>query len=178
MEVDEAQPPSMLHDPANPSREIYLNWSGAIDDEGHLRRCPLCGCEEFFVRKDLPQVTAFVLVLITAAIAVALFAANNLLAALLVLVIVTVLDVLIFFFAKRNLVCYRCRSEFAGVPIARNQQPWQAHLGERYRQGEAAPHPGYENLAQGDFPTPPSEAQGADDADAAPDHASVPPGKN
>ena len=67
MEVDTNRLPSILKDPYVPGREIYLDWSGAIDDENHLRKCPACNCQELFVRKDVPQLTAFVLVLVAAA---------------------------------------------------------------------------------------------------------------
>lgn len=167
VEVDAKQPPGIIRDAGDPSREVFLDWAGAIDDQGHIRKCPVCECTEFFVRKNLPQVTAFVLVLIAAAIAVAFYAADNLLAALLVLGTVVIVDLLIFFFAGRNVICYQCRTEFSQIPIAKNQQPWQAHVGERYRQASAArpagspARGGYAAMGEADFPTPITEAQGA-----------------
>lgn len=150
MEVDLKRLPSILKDPHVPGREIYLDWAGAIDDEYHLRKCPVCNCQELFVRKDVPQLTAFVLVLVAAAIATGLFAADKIKESLLVLVIVIVIDLAIFFFSPRQVVCYQCRSEFGGLPIAINQKNWEAAIGERYRK-RAIGTPREKSLAGGLF---------------------------
>ena len=50
-----------------------MNWDQVFDDEQHMRRCPVCGCRELFSRKDFPQVTGFVIVLLAALLAMVLF---------------------------------------------------------------------------------------------------------
>ena len=135
MDVDPAQPPRMVADPAGSeaAKEMYLQWDSVIDDEGHLRKCPACSCDDLFVRKDVPQVTTFVLIVLAAVISAAFFAADKVLVSVVVLLVVILVDVLIFFFAGRTLVCYRCRSEFSQLPIGSTQKTWEAQTGERYR---------------------------------------------
>lgn len=135
MEINVSQPPRMVPDTAaaQPGKEMYLQWDGALDDEGHLRQCPACGCRELFVRKLVPQVTAFVLIVLAAAISVAFFAADKVGSSIVVLLVVIVVDVLIYFFSPRTLVCYRCRSQYSQLPIALTQKSWDVPTGERHR---------------------------------------------
>jgi hypothetical protein len=128
--VDPAHPA----EPADRQREIYLDWDGAFDDHKHLRRCPACGCRELFVRRDFPQVTGFVIVLFAAVAAMILFGARQVVLAVAVLVAVALIDAVIFFFAGKCLVCYRCRSEFRDTPIRPDHPGWELATGEKYRQ--------------------------------------------
>lgn len=130
-----SQPPRMVADTAasEPGKEMYLQWDGALDDEGHLRQCPACGSKELFVRKVVPQVTAFVLIVMAAAISVAFFAADKVMASIIVLLVVIIVDVLIYFFSPKTLVCYRCRSQYSQLPIALTQKSWDATRGDRHR---------------------------------------------
>lgn len=131
-EVDTNQPPSLVKD-ESAGRDIILDWSGALGDDRHIRKCPVCQGTEFYSRKDVPQVTAFVLILVAAAIAVKLFAQAQTKSALIVLGAVVIVDLLIYFFAAKRVICYTCQSEFAGIPIASNQKSWEASTAERYR---------------------------------------------
>ncbi len=127
--------------------DVYLDWDRAVDDEGHLRRCPVCGCRELFVRKDFPQVTGFVVVVAAAVVSMILFGAGEVTAALAVLAAVVVIDFVVFFFTGKTLVCYRCRSEFRDLPIRRDHPGWDLAIGEKYRRlptdtaRRADPHP-------------------------------------
>ena len=125
VEVDPAHPPTIVG-------SVHLNWDRALDDEGHLRRCPVCTCPDLFRRRRLPQLTAFVLVLAAAAVGMVLYGVGLPLLALVVLVAVAIVDGLIFLFSRYVLVCYRCRSEFSGMPIGRQQAGWEVSIGERY----------------------------------------------
>jgi hypothetical protein len=150
--VDNKDPASVVK-PPEPSgagaeggsgQEVYLNWDGALDDRGHLRRCPVCGCRELFTRKDFPQVTGFVIVVAAAVIAMVLFVGfRQVLAGVAILAAVAIVDLLIYFFTGRLLVCYRCRSEFRDVPIGSEQRGWDLATGEKYRDMsvEEAPAP-------------------------------------
>lgn len=150
-EVDLKNPPPVVRAPAEGERtgpgEVYLTWDRAVDDEGHLRGCPVCGCRELFARKDFPQVTGFVVVVLAVVVSVALFGAGQVWASLGVLAAMVVLDAAIFIFTGRTLVCYRCRSEFRNLPIRRDHPQWDLSIGEKYRRlptdtaRHAAPHP-------------------------------------
>ncbi len=135
--VDTAKPPTVVRGPANSEREgqeVFLNWDRAMDDEGHLRRCPVCGCRELFVRKDFPQLTGFAIVAMAAGVALYLFATDLMPWAVLLMAGIVVLDVIIYFFTGRCLVCYRCRSEFRDLPIRKDHPGWDLAIGEKYRQ--------------------------------------------
>ncbi len=149
VEVDPKRPPAVVRreptpaaaTPSNHSAasDVYLDWEKAFDDQGFLRKCPVCSCRELFVRKDFPQVTGFLLVVLVAVIAVALFAADQVVLAVGVLIAVALLDCVIYFFTGKCLVCYRCRSEFRQLPIRHSHRGWELATGEKYRQLAAAP---------------------------------------
>ena len=153
--VDPNRPPTVVHGPPDSpyaGQEVYLNWDQALGDEAHLRRCPACGCRELFVRKDFPQVTGFVIILMAAVIAIALFAAKQVKWAIALLATIAGLDTLIYFFAGKCLVCYRCRSEFRDLPIRHDHPGWDLAVGEKYRlsqRGDADDEPTNHNGAEG-----------------------------
>ncbi|MEX0777250.1 MAG: hypothetical protein WD042_16220 [Phycisphaeraceae bacterium] len=132
--VDTATPPPIVKAPEGHGQDVYLEWSSAFDDHGHLRRCPVCGCRELFVRKDFPQVTGFILVVLAALLSMVLFGIRQVFAAVVVLMVLVLVDAVIYFFAGRCLVCYRCRSEFRQLPIREDHPGWDLAVGEKYRQ--------------------------------------------
>lgn len=115
-----------------PQREAFLQWEGALDDAGQIRKCLACGCEDLFKEKAFPQVTGLVIVLaFVGAIVGALGLATNL-PVLVLLTAVLVLDVAILVFSHRRLVCYRCRSSYHEVAIARYHRSWDRSVADRY----------------------------------------------
>lgn len=152
VEVDPQRPPTVVRAPQAPDakrqnvgdphdtdvyrnreREVCLDWDQAFDDHDHLRRCPACGCRDLYVRKDFHQVTGLAIVLLAGVVAMVLFGMQQVFTAMIVLGLVVLLDVIIYFFTKRCLVCYRCRSEFRDTPISRHHRPWDLSIGEKYR---------------------------------------------
>ena len=119
-------------------REVFLDWDTAVDDAGHLRRCVACGCQDLYRTKAFPQVTGLVVVLAFAgAIVGALgFATPPVLS---VMVCVLVADVGILLFARKRLVCHRCRSSFHGLPIAKYHPGWDRTVAERHSTHPAPP---------------------------------------
>ena len=149
IKIDPRKPPSIAHPPDAPgpettapvaagsdapNREVFLDWDGAFDDQQHLRRCPACGCRELFVRKDFPQITGLVIVLLAVVLAVALFSNQLDIYGFLLLGAAAVIDAIIYFFVGKCLVCYRCRSEFRDTPIRPDHAGWELATGEKYRQ--------------------------------------------
>lgn len=133
-EVDLTNPPREAVPPsAEGGRAIEFQWSGALDERRRLRRCPVCGCRELFVRRDFPQKTGLGIVVVAGATSMALFAIGHVLAALAVLMSVVVVDALMYLFTRRCLVCYQCRSEFRGMEIADDLESWDLAAGEKYR---------------------------------------------
>ncbi len=137
--VDHAKAPASTTgasagEPVGRNKEVFLDWDGAFDDQQHLRRCPACGCRELFVRKDFPQITGLVIVLLAVVMAVALFSSQLDIFGFLLLGAAAVIDAIIYFFVGKCLVCYRCRSEFRDTPIRPDHAGWELATGEKYRQ--------------------------------------------
>ena len=115
---------------------ISFSVAQTIDDEMHLRRCPVCGCRELFVRKDFPQVTGFLIVVLAAVLSIVLFGIRAVKWGFAVLGVVALIDAMIFLFAGKCLVCYRCRSEFRGLDIRKDHPGWELAIGEKYRRAQ------------------------------------------
>lgn len=130
--VDEsARPSSITLDGGG--RTILLQWEGALDEQGRLRRCPVCGCREIFRRQDFPQRLGLILVIGTIIAAVVLIALWQVIWAMGVLLAAVVIDRIICVFTRECLVCYRCRTEFRGVTIDGSHEAWNLATGEKYR---------------------------------------------
>ena len=153
------------------SREVFLDWETAIDDAGQLRRCVACGCPDLFREKSFPQVTGFVVLLaFIGAIVGALGLATNL-PVLLAMASVLVLDIAILVLSRRRLVCYRCRTTFYDLPIARYHRSWDRGVADRYPAPLAAVETmkasGVERTTTTGLPTPsPASALPAKDSPA------------
>jgi hypothetical protein len=82
--------------------------------------------------RSFPQVTIFVVILAFAGVVVAAlgYAADP--RVLTALVIVLTLDVATVLFAKRLLVCYRCRTSCTDLDIARYHGRWDRREAERW----------------------------------------------
>lgn len=142
VEVDPTSPPTVVRgeaeDPAegdqSATHAVHLNWDRAVDDEGHLRRCPACGCEDLYMRQVFPRLTAFVMIALAAVIAIVMLGIGRLHYALIVLGTIGLVDAGVYlFFSGKVLVCYRCRSEYRDMPIGREARAWQADVDERQR---------------------------------------------
>lgn len=132
IEVDPALRPTRVA-VADTGREVFLNWDTALDDGGHLRRCVTCNCPDLFREKAFPQVTGIVVVLAFAGAVIGLSGLATRLPVLLVMSVVLIADVGILLFSRRRLVCYRCRTSYHGLPIAKYQKSWDRTRAERYR---------------------------------------------
>jgi hypothetical protein len=114
-----------------PSREVFLHWDTALDDAGQLRRCVACGCGDLFREKAFPQVTAVIVILaFLGAIVGAVGMANT--PVLFAMLVILILDVAILVLSRNRLVCYRCRTAYRDLPIARYHRPWDRALADRH----------------------------------------------
>lgn len=125
IEPGERPPVVRLSGPGE-SHELFLDWEGALDDAGRLRRCPVCGCANLFRQRSVPAVTPFVIVLAFAGTVLALLGYADDPRVLVGLVVVLLIDVAVLVLSRTFLVCYRCRSRFRGIPIARQHRGWDA----------------------------------------------------
>lgn len=136
--VDPSAPPTVVKAEDGRGPAVSLDWDRAVDDEGRLRHCPVCGCSDLYISKQVPQLTVFALVIAAAVIAMVFYGFGLSTPALVALLLVLTLDVAIWFFAKRMLVCYRCSAEFRDVPISPGHHRWDANTAERYRPSDAS----------------------------------------
>jgi hypothetical protein len=101
----------------------------------HLQQCPRCGCRDLFIRKDFPQKLGLTLVVV-AAVAFLVLAASRqrFYLGAIVLFAAALIDALLYAFVPKLTVCYRCRTEFRGVPINPEHEGFELAVGEKYRQ--------------------------------------------
>jgi hypothetical protein len=148
--VDPAQRPTRVKVPGT-DREVFLKWDTALDDAGQLRRCIVCGCGDLFTEKAFPQVTSFVVVLAFAGAVVGALGYATTPPVLIAMAVVLVLDVAIFMFSRRRLVCHRCRTSYHHLPIARYHKSWDRPTADRYPAPRDAA-PGLERLERDEVP--------------------------
>lgn len=99
-----------------------------------LEKCPKCGCEDLFTRKDFPQKLGLLLV-IGAALAFLILATfpRTFYIGVWILVAVTTIDAILFFFVPRITTCYRCRADLRGHPINPRHHAFELSVAEKYR---------------------------------------------
>ena len=99
-----------------------------------LKLCPRCGCRDLFIRKDFPQKTGL-LVIVVAGLAFLFFAARRgtFYLGVWVLISAAAVDALLYAFVPKVTVCYRCRAEFRGVPLNPDHGPFELAVAEKYR---------------------------------------------
>ncbi len=130
VEVDAGARPTRVHAP-EADRDVILTWDSALDDAGRLRRCVACGCTDMFRAKAFPQITGFVIVAaFTGAVIGALGLATP--PMLIGMTVVLIIDIGILFFVRESLVCYRCRTTYRNLQIARYHHPWDRTIADRY----------------------------------------------
>ncbi|HEY1628650.1 MAG TPA: hypothetical protein VGF52_02260 [Tepidisphaeraceae bacterium] len=103
--------------------------------EQMLEKCPRCGCDEMFVRKDFPQKLGLTLVIL-AAVAFLILAAwrETFWIGATILAIAAAIDALLYALVAKITVCYRCGGEFPG-PINPKHGGYDLSTGEKYRGG-------------------------------------------
>ncbi|MEM1108793.1 MAG: hypothetical protein AAGH99_08900 [Planctomycetota bacterium] len=139
--VDPANPPTVVKATDGRGPAVSLDWDRAVDDKGNLRHCPVCGCPEFYLKKNVPQLTVFALIIAAAVVASVFYGFGLPTPALIVLGMVLGVDLLIYLFAERYLVCYSCGSTFHETPLLPTDKPWDADLAERYRSDDELKQP-------------------------------------
>ncbi|MCC7146002.1 MAG: hypothetical protein IT443_06115 [Phycisphaeraceae bacterium] len=133
VEVDLAKPPTLVGAPPAPGPEVCLNWDQAVDDQGFLRRCPVCGCRDLYFRKDFYRLTGLAVVLLAAILAMLLFGGPWLYLVVAVLGVIMVVDFAIWRWGSGRLVCYQCGSGFSKLPVPRDHPRWDAATAARYK---------------------------------------------
>lgn len=129
LDVDPVRRPPRVRD-LDDTRDVFLEWDQALDDDGQLRRCLACG-GPLYRRKALPQMTGFVVVLAFALAFVGILGFADNIALLIGMSCVLFIDVGILLFARTYLDCYRCRASHRRLRIARYHRPWERSMATR-----------------------------------------------
>lgn len=131
----------VLIDPAKrPSRvrltdqegEVFLDWDIALDDAGQLRRCLSCGCTDLFHEKDFPAIVGVLVVFNYAGLLVGLFGGAENFFVWLTMIVLLVAGLVFLIGSKMRLVCYRCRTSYYDLPIARYHRSWDRAIADRH----------------------------------------------
>lgn len=141
IEADPAGRPTRV-DVQDSDREVFLDWDTALDDAGHLRRCVVCSGPDLFRAKAFPQVTGFVVVLAFAGATIGALGLATTPPILIAMVFVLVADIAILLLSRQRLVCYRCRTSYHDLPIARYHRRWDRSIAERHTPPAAPGRPG------------------------------------
>ncbi|MDP6987005.1 MAG: hypothetical protein QGG74_03065 [Phycisphaerales bacterium] len=119
-------------------RVVFLDWERSQDDEGHLRRCLSCGGDTLYRHRRFPQITGFIAVL---ALALGLGAILGLATGwpvFIAMLIVLAFDIAILLFSPETLECYRCRSSYRDLDIARYHARWDRSEAAKFNASSSA----------------------------------------
>ncbi len=99
------------------AREYTVHDAPRLISGESLQQCAMCGGKELFIRKNFPQKTGLLIVLVAAAISIFTLKTNITLSYG-ILAASVLLDAIIYYLVGVVTVCYRCRTEYWG--LARN----------------------------------------------------------
>jgi ribosomal protein S14 len=97
-----------------------------------LKKCPICGGQEFFIRKDFPQRLGLMLVVIFGVVATIFYYRENIVATCATLFGLVVIDAAIYLFVGKVTVCYKCRAEFRQVAYNPDHGGFDLATSEKY----------------------------------------------
>ena len=109
---------------------------GAVED-GKLRRCLVCPCEDLFVRKDFPQRLGVGLVVVGLAGSTIAWGYRMPEIAYAILFGTALLDLGLYMMVGNALVCYRCNAHYRFLEGIDRYAPFDLETHERYRQQAA-----------------------------------------
>lgn len=119
-------------------QEYFLDWDRAFDDEGHLRKCPSCGCEAMYYIKTFPGMNVFIFVLVVTLVFFAFYQFNHEEQVVPIAAIVgaaVLANLFLAWYSPRRLVCYRCGRAYYGVKISPRMGEWDPVVQEKNQKG-------------------------------------------
>lgn len=102
--------------------------------EGSLRRCLVCPSGELYVRKDFSQTLGITIIAIGFIVASVFWYLRWPLATYGVLFATALLDVILYFAVGNVLQCYRCQSQYRGLPGLEHYDAFDLETHEKHRQ--------------------------------------------
>ncbi|MEE8437121.1 MAG: hypothetical protein V3S22_02160 [Candidatus Neomarinimicrobiota bacterium] len=86
--------------------------------------CPVCGCGQFYRKKDFNQALGCSIILVGAVLVPLTYGLS--------MVVFSLLDYFLYRRIKDSAACYKCRSEFKGISLGDNLEPFNHHVAEIY----------------------------------------------
>jgi len=111
---------------------VRLTVDAALAETRSVGRCPACGGDEFFVRRDFPQALGLALVVVFGLTASVFYYFDRVLATFGTLGSLVLVDAIIYLFVGRVTVCYRCRAEFRRVAYNADHTGFDLATSEKY----------------------------------------------
>ncbi|MEK6235737.1 MAG: hypothetical protein N2C14_13600 [Planctomycetales bacterium] len=109
---------------------------GAIDGDA-VQRCLACPSEELFLRKDFPQQLGVAIVTVGLTLSCVSWWYYSMTWTYALLFGTAMFDLILYFFMRDALICYRCGAEYRGGTPTNEQGPFNLETHERYRQQAA-----------------------------------------
>ena len=105
-----------------------------VPSEGPPDECLVCGCKELFIRKNFSQRLGVAVVVIAAVSSAVAWAYYMWYTAYGILFAAALLDLYLYFTIGNLLQCYRCHTEYRGLPHLDDHAAFSLETHERYRQ--------------------------------------------
>lgn len=102
--------------------------------EGKLEECLVCGCRELFIRKNFSQRVGVAIVAFAAVSSAIAWGYYMLYTAFGILFAAALLDLYLYFTIGNLLQCYRCSTEYRGLPHLDDHAAFSLETHEKYRQ--------------------------------------------
>ena len=96
--------------------------------------CLVCGCHDLWRQKDFPQGVGLAIVILAATLSTIAYAMYHPGLAIVILMVFALADLLLYFFKRDVLVCYRCHARHRATEISADYPAFNLELNERYRQ--------------------------------------------
>jgi hypothetical protein len=108
--------------------------SARVLPEEPLGECLVCGCRELFIRKNFSQRVGVAVVVIAATSSAIAWAYYLWYTAYGILFAAALLDLYLYFTVGNLLQCYRCNTEYRGLPHLDDHEAFSLETHEKYRQ--------------------------------------------
>ena len=110
-----------------------LHLTAPADDKG-LTACLLCDNPELYKKKDFPHWLGLTILTVACLGSIIPYWLYHQWWTWVILIGSAAFDGLLYLWVGDVVVCYRCRSEYRGLPRANAYQPYELGIAERYRQ--------------------------------------------
>lgn len=119
---------------ACPTCDWKQHTPATLPSASPLDECLVCGCKELFIRKNFSQRIGIAVVVIAALSSAIAWAYYMWYTAYGILFAAALLDLYLYFTVGNLLQCYRCGTEYRGLPHLDDHEAFSLETHEKYRQ--------------------------------------------